>query len=72
MDFVLRDAFMTGLSPRAFDLQRILHYSSFTTSGLTIHDRGMPALVHFLSMKAELFRSVYFHRTVRAIDLELA
>ncbi len=72
MDFVLRDAFMTGLNPKAFDLQRILHYSSFTDSGLTIHDRGMPALVHFLTMKAELFRSVYFHRTVRAIDLELA
>ncbi|MEZ6153504.1 MAG: HD domain-containing protein [Pirellulaceae bacterium] len=72
MDFVLRDAFMTGLNPRAFDLQRILHYSSFTSCGLTIHDRGMPALVHFLSMKAELFRSVYYHRTVRAIDLELA
>ena len=72
MDFVLRDAFMTGLNPRAFDMQRILHYSSFTESGLTIHDRGMHALVHFMAMKAELFRSVYFHRTVRAIDLELA
>ncbi len=72
MDFVLRDAFMTGVSPRAFDMQRLLHYSTFTDSGLTIHDRGMHALVHFLSMKAELFRSVYFHRTVRAIDLELA
>ncbi|MFO1062631.1 MAG: HD domain-containing protein [Pirellulales bacterium] len=72
MDFVLRDAYMTGLNPRAFDLQRILHYSYFSPQGLTIHDRGMPALVHFLSMKAELFRSVYFHRTVRAIDLDLA
>jgi uncharacterized protein len=72
MDFVLRDAYMTGLNPRAFDMQRILHYSSFTASGLTIQDRGMHALVHFMSMKAELFRSVYFHRTVRAIDLELA
>lgn len=72
MDFVLRDAYMTGMNPRAFDLQRILHYSFFRAEGLTIHDRGMPALVHFLSMKAELFRSVYFHRTVRAIDLELA
>ncbi len=72
MDFVLRDAFMTGLNPRAFDMQRILHYSSFTESGLTIQDRGMHALVHFMAMKAELFRSVYFHRTVRAIDLELA
>ena len=57
MDFVLRDAFMTGLNPRAFDLQRILHYSTFTESGLTIHDRGMHALVHFMAMKAELFRS---------------
>jgi len=72
MDFVLRDAFMTGLNPRAFDMQRILHYSSFTESGLTIQDRGMHALVHFMAMKAELFRNVYFHRTVRAIDLELA
>lgn len=72
MDFVLRDAYMTGLNPRAFDLQRILHYSFFGPEGLTIHDRGMPALVHFLSMKAELFRNVYFHRTVRAIDIELA
>ena len=72
MDFVLRDAYMTGLSPRSFELDRILHYSFFSEQGLTIHDRGMNALVHFLSMKAELFRSVYFHRTVRAIDLELA
>jgi uncharacterized protein len=72
MDFVLRDAFMTGLNPRAFDIERILHYSEFQPDGLTISDRGMPALVHFLSMKAELFRNVYFHRTVRAIDLQLA
>lgn len=72
MDFVLRDAYMTGLSPRSFELDRLLHYSFFSEQGLTIHDRGMNALVHFLSMKAELFRSVYFHRTVRAIDLELA
>lgn len=71
MDFVLRDAFMTGLSPRSFDLPRLLHYSQFTPEGLTIHERGMHALVHFLSMKAELFRTVYFHRTVRAIDLQL-
>ncbi len=72
MDFVLRDAFMTGLNPRSFDLERVLHYSWFTSRGLTLHDHGIPALVYFLGVKAELFRSVYFHRTVRAIDLELA
>ncbi|MDX1947619.1 MAG: HD domain-containing protein [Pirellulaceae bacterium] len=71
MDFVLRDALMTGYSPRAFDLDRLLHYSFFTAEGLTIHDRGADALVRFIGVRAELFRSVYFHRTVRAIDLAL-
>ncbi len=71
MDFVLRDAYMSGYSTRAFDLQRLLHYSSFTSKGLTIHERGLSALVRFISVRAELFRAIYFHRTVRAIDLTL-
>ncbi|MCE9556335.1 MAG: HD domain-containing protein [Planctomycetes bacterium] len=72
MDFVLRDAFMSGYSTRAFDLQRLLHYTFFSERGLTVHDRGLDSLVRFMTVRAELFRSVYFHRTVRAIDLSLA
>ncbi len=72
MDFVLRDAYMSGFSNRAFDLERLLHYSFFSQRGLTIHARGLPALVRFIGVRAELFRSIYFHRTVRAIDLQLA
>ena len=72
MDFVLRDAYMSGYSARAFDLDRLLHYSLFTAHGLTIHERGLSALVRFISVRAELFRAIYFHRTVRAIDLDLA
>ena len=72
MDFVLRDAYMSGYNARAFDLERLLHYSFFTPQGLTIHARGMAALVPFMSVRAELFRTIYFHRTVRAIDLTLA
>lgn len=72
MDFVLRDAYMSGYSTRAFDLERLLHYSFFSDAGLTIHVRGLPALVRFIGIRAELFRSLYFHRTVRAIDLTLA
>jgi HD superfamily phosphohydrolase len=72
LDFVLRDAYMSGYSVRAFDLERLLHYSFFSESGLTIHDRGLDALVRFLGVRAELFRSIYFHRTVRAIDVTLA
>jgi hypothetical protein len=71
MDFVLRDAFMTGFNPRIFNLERLLHYSFFTKSGLTVHQKGFATLTMFLAARAEIFRSVYFHRTVRAIDLTL-
>lgn len=71
MDFVLRDAYMSGYSQKSFDLDRLLHYSFFSEAGLTIHDRGLNALMRFMTARADLFRSVYFHRTVRAIDLTL-
>ncbi|HZZ73627.1 MAG TPA: HD domain-containing protein [Pirellulales bacterium] len=71
LDFVLRDAYMSGYNTRAVDVERLLRYSFFSHSGLTIHARGISALVSFISVRAELFRSVYFHRTVRAIDLTL-
>ncbi len=71
MDFVLRDAYMSGYSGRAYDLDRLLRYSFFSDRGLTIHQKGTGALVKFMQTKSELFRSVYFHRTVRAIDKTL-
>jgi HD superfamily phosphohydrolase len=72
MDFVLRDSYMSGYNARAFDLDRLLHYSFFSERGLTIHSRGLSALVRFIGVRAELFRTIYFHRAVRAIDLTLA
>ena len=71
MDFVLRDAYMTGYSARSFDVTRLIHYSFFTEAGLTIHARGLPTLIHFIETRANLFRTVYFHRAVRAFDLAL-
>ncbi|MCA9258300.1 MAG: HD domain-containing protein [Planctomycetales bacterium] len=71
MDFVLRDAYMSGYSQRAYDCDRLLRYSFFSERGLTIHQRGLNALIRFMQTKSELFRAVYFHRTVRAIDKTL-
>ncbi|MEM1062405.1 MAG: HD domain-containing protein, partial [Planctomycetota bacterium] len=72
MDFVLRDAYMTGFNTKSYDIWRLIHYSFFSERGLTIHSRGMPTLIHFLETRANLFRTVYFHRAVRAIDTALA
>jgi len=50
---------MSGYSTRAFDLDRLLHYSFFTPQGLTVHERGLSALVRFIGVRAELFRTIY-------------
>ena len=72
MDFVLRDAYMSGFSPKSFDLDRLLHYSFFSDHGLTIARRGVGSLLRFMAARSDLFGNVYFHRTVRAIDLALS
>ncbi len=72
MDFVLRDSYMSGYNTRAFDLSRLIHYSFFTPKGLTIHPRGLPTLINFIEVRANLFRTIYFHRTVRGLDISLA
>ena len=64
MDFVLRDAYMSGYSTRAFDIARLLHYSMFTDRGLTIHERGLSALVQFISVRASC--SAPFTSTARS------
>ncbi|MCP4785421.1 MAG: HD domain-containing protein [Fuerstiella sp.] len=71
MDFVLRDAYMSGYNTKAFDISRLIHYSFFTGEGLTIHSRGLPTLINFIETRANLFRTIYFHRTVRGIDIAL-
>ena len=72
MDFVLRDAYMSGYNPRIFDHSRLMHYSYFDEAGLVIHPRGLPTLIRFVESRSNLFRAIYFHRTVRALDLSLA
>lgn len=71
MDFVLRDAYMSGYNTKAFDISRLIHYSFFSKEGLTIHARGLPTLINFIETRANLFRTIYFHRTVRGIDIAL-
>jgi HD superfamily phosphohydrolase len=71
MDYVPRDSYICGVATGPVDIQRILHYSFISEQGLTIHDHGAEALFMFLSARLYLYNQVYFHRTVRRIDLQL-
>jgi hypothetical protein len=71
LDYVLRDAYMCGVAERQVDLNRLIYYTFFTKSGLTLHKSGLPAFRMFLNARSYLYSNVYFHRTTRALDIHL-
>ena len=71
MDYVPRDSYICGVSAGPVDVQRILHYSFISERGLTLHAHAAEALYMFLNSRLYLYHQVYFHRTVRRIDLQL-
>jgi uncharacterized protein len=70
LDYVRRDAFFTGVQV-GIDVERLRRYAFISERGLTLYEPGVAALEGFLGARLLLHQSVYFHRTVRAIDLDL-
>ena len=71
LDYVRRDAYMTGVAVDV-DVERLRRYTFVGPRGLTLYEPGLGALEMFLTARLFLYQQVYFHRTVRAIDLDLA
>jgi uncharacterized protein len=71
MDYVPRDSYICGVATGPVDVQRIIHYSFISARGLTLHAHAAEALYMFLNARLYLYHQVYFHRTVRRIDLQL-
>jgi HD superfamily phosphohydrolase len=71
LDFVLRDAYMSGLSKDPIDLERILHYTFISEKGVTYSAHGLASLEQFIHARINLFQAIYYHRTTRALDLSI-
>ncbi|MCX7981348.1 MAG: HD domain-containing protein [Syntrophales bacterium] len=71
LDYVQRDAYMTGYSLDMVDIDRLKYYTFFCPEGLSIHEAGISALRRFLNARFNLYAHVYFHRTTRALDMHL-
>jgi HD superfamily phosphohydrolase len=72
LDYVRRDAYLTGVSVGPVDVERLRRYTFVSSRGLTLYEPGLGALEMFLTARLFMYQQVYFHRTVRAIDLDLA
>lgn len=79
MDYLLRDAYFTGVTSGRYDADqlvaslRIFHIDPLTNSGraqpiLGIDRRGVVALESFVLARYMMFASVYFHHTTRMFE----
>ena len=72
LDYVRRDAYFTGVSVGPVDAERLRRYAFVSERGLTLYESGLSALEMFLTARLFMYQQVYFHRTVRGIDLDLS
>ena len=72
LDYVRRDAYLTGVAVGPVDAERLRRYAFISERGLTLFEPGLGSLEMFLTTRRFMYQQVYFHRTVRAIDLDLA
>jgi HD superfamily phosphohydrolase len=69
MDYLVRDAYYTGVKHGAVDVETILQFATKTQAGLLSFKRKtIPALNELLNARLKMYQSVYFHPTVRAFD----
>ncbi len=71
MDFLIRDSHFTGVEYGRVDTRRLLYSLEVSNSSLTVSETALYALEAFLIARYEMFKAVYYHRTVRAAEVML-
>jgi uncharacterized protein len=69
MDFVVRDSFHTGAGYGSVDVHRLLNTMDVINGNLAVDGRAVATLESFLLARLESFRTIYFHRASRAVQI---
>src|SRR5919109_535930 len=69
MDFIVRDSFHTGAGYGSVDVHRLLYTMDVTNGNLSVDGRAVPTLENLLLARLESFRTIYFHRASRAVQI---
>src|SRR5439155_25398683 len=73
MDYLLRETYFTGVEYGKVDIQRVIDSLGVSSDGhLMLERAALYAFEALLIARYEMFKAVYFHRTVRAAELMLA
>ncbi|MCI4363866.1 MAG: HD domain-containing protein, partial [Thermoplasmata archaeon] len=71
IDYLQRDAHYTGVAHGAIDAARLLDTIEVEGGRLLFAEKGRSALEGFLVGRSLMYRSVYYHKTVRAAEVML-
>lgn len=72
MDYLLRDAYFTGVSYGNFDLERILRVMRPMEDGAVIKASGMHAVEDYIMSRYQMYWQVYFHPVTRSAEVILS
>jgi HD superfamily phosphohydrolase len=72
MDYLLRDAYFTGVHYGTFDLERILRVVRPYRGHIVVKESGMHAIEDYLMSRYQMYWQVYFHPVTRSAEILLA
>jgi|TARA_B100002003_G_scaffold100401_1_gene93489 hypothetical protein len=71
MDYLPRDSYFTGVEYGQVDIHRIINSFNIVQDHLALDQAALYAFEALMISRYEMFRAVYFHRTVRAAEIML-
>ncbi|RUS47228.1 HD domain-containing protein [Cohnella sp. AR92] len=71
MDYLLRDAYYTGVNYGTFDLDRILRVLRPHQGRIVVKESGMHAVEDYLMSRYQMYWQIYFHPVTRSSDILL-
>ncbi len=71
MDYLLRDAYFTGVNYGTFDLERILRVLRPFQGKIVVKESGMHAVEHYLMSRYQMYWQIYFHPVTRSSEIIL-
>lgn len=71
MDYLLRDAYFTGVNYGTFDLERILRVLRPYKGQIVVKESGMHAVEHYLMSRYQMYWQIYFHPVTRSSEIIL-
>lgn len=71
MDFIVRDSYHTGAGYGSVDVFRLIYTMDVLNGNLAADTTALPTLENLILARLESFRTIYFHRACRAVQMML-